>query len=104
MARCLLCPTRLAPHSGFTAVVLLTLAIGIGANTAVLSVADGILIKPLAYPDADRLVGVWQTAPGSNGASAFRCSPSMYFTYREESQTFQSFGLATASESSVTEI
>ena len=93
-------------NPGFSAVALLTLAIGIGANTAVFSVVDGILIKPLAYPDADRLVGVWQTAPALNGgpndASAFKCSPSMYFTYREESQTFQSFGLATTGGASVT--
>jgi putative ABC transport system permease protein len=91
-------------NPGFTAVALLTLAIGIGANTAVFSVVDGILIKPLAYPDADRLVGVWQTAPGTNGVGAFLCSPSMYFTYREESQTFQSFGLATTGGASVTGI
>lgn len=89
-------------NPGFTAAAILTLAIGIGANTAVFSVVDGILIKPLAYPDADRLVGVWQTAPGSNGASAFNCSPSMYFTYREESRTFESFGLASTGGASVT--
>ena len=62
---------------------------------------DGILIKPLAYPDADRLVGVWQTAPELNG-TPFNCSPSMYFTYREESQTFESFGLAATGGASVT--
>ena len=89
-------------NPGFTIIAILTLAIGIGANTAVFSVVDGILIKPLAYPDADRLIGVWQTAPGSNGASAFNCSPSMYFTYREESQTFQYFGLAATGGASVT--
>jgi hypothetical protein len=91
-------------NPGFTAVAILTLAIGIGATTAVFSVVDGILIKPLAYPDADRLVGVWQTAPGLNGPKAFLCSPSMYFTYREESQTFQDFGLAATGASSVTGI
>jgi predicted permease len=91
-------------NAGFTAVAILTLAIGIGATTAVFSVVDGILIKPLAYPGADRLVGVWQTAPGLNGTSAFKCSPSMYFTYREESQTFQYFGLAATGGASVTGI
>jgi hypothetical protein len=93
-------------NRGFTIIAILTLAIGIGATTAVFSVVDGILVKPLAYPDADRLVGVWQTSPGPSGAggsvaSAFLCSPSMYFTYREESQTFQSFGLATTGGASV---
>jgi predicted permease len=89
-------------NPGFTVVAVLTLAIGIGATTAVFSVVNGILIKPLAYPDADRLVGVWQTAPGPAGANAFKCSPSMYFTYREESQTFESFGLAATGGTSVT--
>ena len=90
-------------NPGFTIVAVLTLAIGIGATTAVFSVVDGILIKPLPYPDADRLVGVSQTAPGFiNGPKAFNCSPSMYFTYREESQTFEYFGLAATGGASVT--
>ena len=88
--------------SPFTVVAVLTLAIGIGATTAVFSVVDGILIKPLAYPDADRLVGVWHSAAGSNGAGLFNCSPSMYFTYRQASQTFQYFGLAATGGASVT--
>jgi putative ABC transport system permease protein len=86
---------------GFTIVAILTLAIGIGATTTVFSVVDGILIKPLPYPDADRLVGVWQAARQSN-ATPFLCSPSMYFTYREENRTFQDFGLAATGESSIT--
>ena len=88
-------------NPGFTAVAILTLAIGIGANTAVFSVVNGVVIKPLPYPDADRLVGIWQT--GSQlGATAFKCSPSMYFTYREENRTFQDFGLAATGEASIT--
>jgi hypothetical protein len=89
-------------NPGFTIVAVLTLAIGIGATTAVFSVVNGILIKPLAYPDADRLVGVWQTVAGLNGTNALNCSPSMYFTYREESQTFEYFGLAATGEASIT--
>src|SRR5262249_45993282 len=88
-------------NPGFTIVAILTLAIGIGATTTVFSVVDGILIKPLPYPDADRLVGVWQAARQSN-AIPFLCSPSMYFTYREENRTFQDFGLAATGESSIT--
>jgi len=92
-------------NPGFTAVALLTLAIGIGATTAVFSVVNGVLIKPLPYPDADRLVGVSQATAGlTNGPSGFKCSPSMYFTYREESQTFESFGLATTGGASITGI
>ena len=51
----------------FTAAVILTLALGIGANTAVFAVIDSILIQPLPYPQAEALVGVWHTAPGVPG-------------------------------------
>jgi hypothetical protein len=51
----------------FTTVVLLTLAIGIGANTAVFSVVDAIVIEPLPYPDAGQLVAVKHVAPGAPG-------------------------------------
>jgi putative ABC transport system permease protein len=78
----------------FTATVILTLALGIGATTAIFSVVEGVLIKPLPYPDAESLVGVWHTAPGLKGiGDALDCSPAMYFTYSEESRTFENFGL-----------
>src|SRR5271165_515082 len=54
---------RLLRAPMFSFITLLTLAIGIGANTAIFSVISGVLLKPLPYLDADRLVGVWQTAP-----------------------------------------
>ena len=75
----------------FTAIALITLAIGIGANTAVFSVVNGVLIKPLPYPNASELVGVWYSAPGVN-IPKLNVSPTMHFTYREESQTFREFG------------
>ena len=76
----------------FTAIALITLAIGIGANTAVFSVVNGVLIKPLPYPNSDELVGVWHSAPGVN-IPKLNVSPTMHFTYREEGQTFREFGL-----------
>src|SRR5437764_668913 len=48
----------------FTVVTLVTIALGVGANSAIFSVINGILLKPLPYHEPERLVSVWQTAPG----------------------------------------
>jgi len=88
---------RLRKSPGFALTVLLTLAIGIGANTAVFSVIDGVLIKPLPYPDSDRLVALFMQAPGAGGLANFesglRLSPSMYFTFAEHNRTFEALGI-----------
>jgi hypothetical protein len=81
----------------FTAVALLTIAIGIGANTAVFSVVNSVLLKPLNYPHAEQLVSLHQIAPGAPGLADFESglhlSPSMYFTYAEHNRAFQSLGV-----------
>src|SRR5262245_29480834 len=77
---------------GFTLAVVLTLALGIGANTAIFGVVDGVLIKPLPYPDAGQLVSIKHVAPGLN-VSELRMSPTQYFTYRDEGRVFQQIGL-----------
>ncbi len=94
---------RLMRSPMFSVITLLTLAIGIGANTAIFSVVSGVLLKPLPYPDSDRLVGVWQTAPGL-GIKDLNASPATYFTYRDEAQTFQDIGLWRTDSVSVTGI
>ncbi len=92
-------------HPSFSAAALMTLALGIGANTAIFGVIDSILIRPLAYPHAEALVGVWHTAPGVRGfGESIECTPSMYFTYREENRTFAHFGVWSSGGASVTGI
>jgi len=94
---------RLRRTPAFTAAVLLTLALGIGANTAIFAVIDSTLIRPLAYPHAEALVGIWHTAPGRPGSGGISSSsPSMYFTYREQNRTFQQFGVWNIGGASVT--
>ncbi len=83
---------RLERAPMFTAVTLLTLALGIGANTAIFSVLEGVLLKPLPYPHAEELVAVRHTAPGLS-TKDLAASPSTYFIYREQSRTFQDIGL-----------
>jgi predicted permease len=97
--------SRLRRDPAFTAAVVLTLALGIGANAAIFGVIDSILLRPLPYPHAEALVGVWQTAPGIPALPPnLACSPSMYFTYSEENRTFQHFGLWYLNGASVTGI
>ena len=85
---------RLRRTPGFAAIAVLTVALGIGANTAIFSVIESVLLKPLPLPGAQELVGVWHLAPGIPGMKEnINCSPTMYFTYRQESRTFQNFGL-----------
>jgi predicted permease len=99
---------RLGKSPGFAATVILTLAIGIGANAAVFSVLSSVLFKPLPYPESDQLVAVHLTAPGAAGLADFsnglRLSPSMYFTFAEQNRTFQSLGAWITGTANVTGI
>jgi len=69
---------------------------------------DGVLLKPLPYPDSKQLVALWLDAPGAAGLSNFeaglRLSPSMYFTFAENNHAFQSLGVWVPSTANVTGI
>jgi predicted permease len=97
---------RLRKSPGFTVTVLLTLAIGIGANVAVFSVLNSVILKPLPYPASDRLIALTLNAPGAGGLASssggLQLSPSMYFTFADHNRTFQSLGVWTAQNTNVT--
>src|SRR5919198_1913074 len=79
---------------GFTAVVVLTLALGIGANTAIFSVVNAVLLRPLPYRNAERLVWVGgNIRGGTNGASV---SPPDYLDYRAQNTVFEEFAASTS--------
>jgi predicted permease len=85
----------------FTGITVLTLALGIGANTAIFSVVEGVLLKPLPYPRSDELVALQHALPGVNLPQA-GAAPFQYFTYREEGRVFQDVGLWNTGTVSVT--
>ena len=94
---------RLRRAPMFTAITLITIAAAIGANTIVFSVVEGVLLKPLPYPAADRLIGVWLTAPGVN-INKLELSPSTYFVFREQNHSFEDIGIYGNDSDSVTGI
>lgn len=92
---------RLLHSPTFTAVCVLTLAIGIGANSAIFCVINGILLKPLPYHNPDQLIDLNHTAPGVKLPDA-NPAPFLYFTYREHGRSFQDVGLYIPLSCSVT--
>ena len=74
---------------GFTAIAIITLALGIGANSAIFSVVNGVLLRPLPYDDPGRLINVFNTAP-SRDLDIFGGSPPDFRTLRERNQTLAS--------------
>jgi predicted permease len=92
---------RLCATPGFTMVSIATLALGLGATSAIFSVINGVLLKPLPYPHPEQLVSLWMTAPGVK-VKDLKLSPSVYFTMAEESRAFQTVSIWVSSTASVT--
>lgn len=80
----------LCKHPGFAAVAVLTLALGIGANTAIFSVVENVLLRPLPYPHAEDLVQIWNTYPPQ--APRAPLSPGDYADWRQQNASFSEMG------------
>ncbi len=78
---------------GFFLIAVFTLAVGIGANAALFTVLSAVLLRPLPYPESERIMGVSHTAPGFNGPPRFELSDGSYFVFRRDSKTLEELGI-----------
>jgi predicted permease len=81
----------LVKSAGFATVVVVTLALGIGANTAIFSILNGVILQPLGYPKPDQLMFLSTRAPAL-GVDSFWVSPVEYFEFRDLNQSFSNVG------------
>jgi putative ABC transport system permease protein len=86
----------LGRYPAFTAVAVLTLALGIGANTAVFTLVDGVLLRPLPFPDSDRLVSIQHE--GREGADQLPISDGLYLLYRDQASSLDEIGMFVPTE------
>ena len=86
---------------GFTAIALVTLALGIGANTAIFSIVNGVILRPLAYPQPGQLMYLTSQFPAL-GFEQFWVSPPEYMEFRELNQSFAAVGAYRTAESNLT--
>jgi predicted permease len=91
----------LAKTPAFTVVAILSLAIGIGANSAIFSVVNALLLRPLPYQDADRLVILWNRSPGLNIERDW-FSPGQYLDIKAENQVFERIAVSIGSSFNLT--
>src|SRR3982751_5197665 len=82
----------LGKRPGFTLVAVITLALGIGANTAIFSMVDALLINPLPFPQVNRLVALWEKVP-SQGVERNETAIANYLDWQSQSQSFENISL-----------
>ncbi|RPI27401.1 MAG: ABC transporter permease [Acidobacteria bacterium] len=85
----------------FTVIAVLTLALGIGATTSIFSVVYSVVLKPLPFPEPERLVGLYHRGPGLN-LPVMNQGPATYFTYRDDHRAFEDIGAWDRQEVSIT--
>src|SRR4030095_2787610 len=90
---------QLLKNPGFTAVAVLTLALGIGANTAIFSIINALLLRPLPYPEPDRLVTLWERAT-ERGIEQERVSGPNYLDWREQNTVLSELAVSPGWEGS----
>jgi len=83
---------NLIARRGFTAIAVITLALGVGGTTTIFSMVNALLVKPLNFPELDRVVAVWENQP-SRGVERNEASMANYIDWRRQSQSFEYLGL-----------
>src|ERR1700738_466457 len=85
----------LLKHPGVAIIAVMTLALGIGANTAIFSVVNAVILRPLPYKNPERLVSLWENVPQHG---RWRVTPANFFDWKKQSTTFEdmaAFGFST---------
>src|SRR5262244_1478683 len=90
---------QLLINPGFTAVAVITLALGIGVNTAIFSIINGVLLKPLPYPEPEQLVTLWERNP-QRGIDQERVSGPNYLDWREQNTVLSDLAVSPGWEGS----
>jgi predicted permease len=91
-------------NPGFTFVVVLTLALGIGANTAIFSVVNAVLLRPLPFAEPSRLARVWHVPPARSfpGMTRFAVSAANYLDWRDQNHVFENMAIYTGASFTLT--